>query len=73
MDAIQAQADNAPLLWDDIPNNRSFRFRKGDPAAVQAGLAEVPGVTVNRYCSSSLQAMPGQSGPASKPRGLNSL
>jgi acetyl-CoA C-acetyltransferase len=26
-------------------------------AAVQAGLAEVPGVTVNRYCSSSLQTI----------------
>ncbi len=29
----------APQLWDDIPNNLSYRFEKGDRAAVQAALA----------------------------------
>jgi carbon-monoxide dehydrogenase large subunit len=39
VDADAALADGAPSLWDEVPGNQSFRFRKGDPAAVQAALA----------------------------------
>jgi len=29
----------APALWDEVPGNESFRFMKGDPAAVAAAFA----------------------------------
>jgi aerobic carbon-monoxide dehydrogenase large subunit len=29
----------APQLWDQAPNNLSYRFQKGDPATVQAAIA----------------------------------
>ena len=38
VDAAAALAPGAPLLWDEAPGNLSFRFRKGDPAAVRAAL-----------------------------------
>ena len=38
-EAAAALAPGAPVLWADVPGNLSFRFRKGDPAAVAAGLA----------------------------------
>ena len=38
-DAAAALAPGAPLLWDDIPGNLSYRFQKGDRAAVDAALA----------------------------------
>ena len=39
VDAAAALRPDAPLLWDDVPGNLSFRFRKGDPEAVRAALA----------------------------------
>ncbi len=39
VDAAAALEPGAPLLWEGVPNNQSFLFRKGDPAAVAAGLA----------------------------------
>ena len=38
VEAVDALAPGAPLLWDTVPGNLAFRFRKGDPAAVAAGL-----------------------------------
>ncbi len=35
-DARAALAPDAPLLWDEAPGNLSFRFQKGDRAAVEA-------------------------------------
>ena len=32
-------AAGAPLLWDDVPGNVSYRFQKGDAGAVQAAFA----------------------------------
>ncbi|MSP04433.1 MAG: xanthine dehydrogenase family protein molybdopterin-binding subunit [Acetobacteraceae bacterium] len=38
--ALQAAlAEGAPQLWDNIPNNLSYRFEKGDRAATQSALA----------------------------------
>ena len=34
-----AGTPSAPLLWDEVPGNLSFRFQKGDPAAVNAAMA----------------------------------
>jgi aerobic carbon-monoxide dehydrogenase large subunit len=39
VDAAAALAPGAPLLWDEVPGNLSFRFQKGDPDAVRAALA----------------------------------
>ena len=39
VDPLQAMAPGAPQLWDDVPGNVSFRFQKGDQAAVQAAFA----------------------------------
>jgi carbon-monoxide dehydrogenase large subunit len=36
LDARAATADDAPQLWDDIPNNICLDFEKGDEAAVNA-------------------------------------
>ncbi len=38
-DARDALAPGAPLLWDEAPGNLSFRFKKGDRAAVDAAFA----------------------------------
>jgi carbon-monoxide dehydrogenase large subunit len=39
-EAADALAPGAPLLWDDVPGNLAFRFRKGDAAAAQAAMAQ---------------------------------
>lgn len=39
VDAVAALKPQAPLLWDAVPGNLSFRFQKGDKAAVTAALA----------------------------------
>jgi carbon-monoxide dehydrogenase large subunit len=39
VDARAALEPGAPLLWDSVPGNESFRFIKGDPAAVTAAFA----------------------------------
>jgi carbon-monoxide dehydrogenase large subunit len=39
VNAAAALAPGAPLLWDEVPSNLSFRFQKGDPGAVRAALA----------------------------------
>jgi carbon-monoxide dehydrogenase large subunit len=39
VDAAAALAPGAPLLWDEVPGNLSFRFQKGDPSAVGAAIA----------------------------------
>src|SRR5205823_1823421 len=39
VDAAAAFAAAAPLLWDEAPGNLSYRFERGDKAAVDAALA----------------------------------
>ena len=39
VDARAAMAPGAPLLWDVAPDNVSYRFQKGDRAAVDAAFA----------------------------------
>ena len=38
-EAADALAPGAPLLWDGVPGNLAFTFRKGDPAAVAGAMA----------------------------------
>ncbi len=39
VDAAAAMAPDAPLLWTQAPGNVSYRFQKGDRAAVEAAMA----------------------------------
>ena len=39
VEAVAALQPGAPLVWDDVPGNLSFRFRKGDRAAVADAMA----------------------------------
>jgi carbon-monoxide dehydrogenase large subunit len=39
VEAADALADGAPLVWDDVPGNCAFRFEKGNRAAVTAAFA----------------------------------
>ncbi|MBN8889871.1 MAG: xanthine dehydrogenase family protein molybdopterin-binding subunit [Rhodospirillales bacterium] len=39
VDPAAALRTGAPLVWDEAPANLSYRFQKGDSAAVQAALA----------------------------------
>ena len=39
VEAVDALAPGAPVVWDEAPGNLSFRFNKGDPAAVAAAMA----------------------------------
>src|SRR5207302_5549365 len=39
VDATAALAAAAPLLWDEAPGNLSYRFERGDKAAVDAAFA----------------------------------
>ena len=39
VDAAAALAAGAPLLWDEAPGNLSYRFERGDKAAVEAAFA----------------------------------
>ena len=40
VEAADALAEGAPLLWADAPGNLAFRFVKGDRAAVAAAMAQ---------------------------------
>ena len=39
VEAADALAPGAPLLWDGVPGNQAFLFQKGDPATVAAAFA----------------------------------
>ncbi|MGH7096096.1 MAG: xanthine dehydrogenase family protein molybdopterin-binding subunit [Stellaceae bacterium] len=40
VDAVNALAAGAPLLWDNAPGNLCYRFERGDRAAIEAAFAE---------------------------------
>ncbi|HXC30487.1 MAG TPA: xanthine dehydrogenase family protein molybdopterin-binding subunit [Stellaceae bacterium] len=44
IDATAALTPGAALLWDEAPGNLSYRFEKGDKAAVDAAMASAPHV-----------------------------
>ena len=58
--STRAQQDDAPRVWDDVPNNRAFVYDKGDPAAVAqafsmaAHIAEIELVN-NRIAAMALE------------------
>ena len=44
VDAVSGMASDAPQLWDEAPGNVTYRFQKGDKAAVDAAFASAPHV-----------------------------
>ena len=45
VDTIGAQADGAPLVWDEVPGNVAFVWQKGDEAALAAAKSQAAQVT----------------------------
>jgi carbon-monoxide dehydrogenase large subunit len=43
-DSVQALAPDAPLVWDDIPNNLCFDWETGDEAAVEIAMKSAASV-----------------------------
>ena len=58
VDAPQALRQGAPLLWDEAPGNLSFRFERGDRAAVAAALAEAAHVVEIELVNNRLVVVP---------------
>ena len=57
-DGATALAPGAPLLWQEAPGNLAFRFRKGDPAAVQAAFASAAVVVETELVNNRVAAAP---------------
>ena len=60
VDAAAALLPGAPLLWDEVPGNLSFRFQKGDPAAVRAAMAKAAHVVELDLINSRLVIAPAE-------------
>ena len=45
VDTIGAQAEGAPLVWDEVPGNVAFVWQKGDEAALAAAKTQAAQVT----------------------------
>jgi len=58
VDAVAALADTAPRLWDEAPGNLSYRFERGDKAAVEAALAGAAHVVEIELVNNRLVAAP---------------
>ncbi len=57
-DAPAAVAPDAPLLWDEAPGNISFRFHKGDRAAMDAAFARAAHVVTLELVNNRLIIAP---------------
>ncbi len=58
VDAKEALAAEAPLLWDEAPGNLSYRFERGDKAAVDAAVAEAAHVVEIELVNNRLVVAP---------------
>jgi carbon-monoxide dehydrogenase large subunit len=57
-DARAALAQGAPQIWPDIPGNRSWRFGKGDRAAMDAAFAAAAHVVSLDLVNQRIHALP---------------
>jgi carbon-monoxide dehydrogenase large subunit len=57
-EAVAALAPDAPLLWDEAPGNLSYRFERGDKAAVAAGFAAAAHVVEIELVNNRLVVVP---------------
>ena len=58
VDAVAALASDAPQLWDQAPGNMSYRFERGDKAAVAAAFAEAADVVEIELINNRLVVAP---------------
>jgi carbon-monoxide dehydrogenase large subunit len=58
IDALAAVAPDAPLVWDEFPDNRCFTFEKGDKLGVDAAIAAADTVVRQRLRISRVIAAP---------------
>jgi aerobic carbon-monoxide dehydrogenase large subunit len=58
VDAAAALAAGAPRLWDEAPGNLSYRFERGDKAAVTAAFAEAPQIVEIELINNRLVVVP---------------
>ena len=58
VEAEDALAPGAAVVWEDAPGNLAFRFRKGDAAAVAAGLAAADCVVALRLVNNRVIVAP---------------
>jgi carbon-monoxide dehydrogenase large subunit len=58
IDPLEAVAPNAPLVWDEFPDNRCFTYEKGDKAGVDAAVASAHTVVRQRLRISRVVAAP---------------
>jgi carbon-monoxide dehydrogenase large subunit len=58
VDARAALAPGAPVLWDQAPGNRAFRFQKGDRASVDAAFAAAAHVVALELVNNRLVVVP---------------
>src|SRR3954468_12718312 len=58
VDAIAALAAEAPLLWDEAPGNLSYRFERGDKAAVEAAFAAAAHIVEIELVNNRLVVVP---------------
>jgi aerobic carbon-monoxide dehydrogenase large subunit len=58
VDATAALGAEAPLLWDEAPGNLSYRFERGDKAAVDAAFAEAADIVEIELVNNRLVVAP---------------
>ena len=58
IDPLEAVSPDAPLVWDEFPDNRCFTFEKGDKAGVAAAIASAHTVVRQRLRISRVAAAP---------------
>lgn len=57
-DVAAAEAEDAPLIWEQAPGNRAYRFSKGDAEAVRAAMAEAAHVVDLELDNQRVSAFP---------------
>lgn len=58
IDPLEAVAPDAPLVWDEFPDNRCFTYEKGDKVGVDAAIASAAAVVRQRLRISRVVAAP---------------
>ncbi|MCC2614039.1 xanthine dehydrogenase family protein molybdopterin-binding subunit [Neorhizobium petrolearium] len=58
IDPLEAVSPDAPLVWDEFPDNRCFTFETGDKAGVSAAIASAHTVVRQRLRISRVTAAP---------------
>ena len=58
VEAVDALAPGAPLLWEEAPGNLAFRFRKGNAEAVAAAMAQAAHIVTLQLANNRIIVAP---------------